>query len=97
LTVPTYVKIERIIYLIVGVVITLIAGVVILGDAEKTVFLIQLLPGFIPILIILGVIRWILSPQGRAASILKETWASLSIATIILILALWAMLFFAFL
>jgi len=96
LPVSSHIRIEQTIYFFVGIVMVLIVGVVIFGNSDHIIWLIQLLPVFIPILIILGAIRLLLGPRGRPLSVLKESWATVTIAAVILIIALYAMLFFGF-
>ena len=66
-------------------------GITMFGSGKQVIYMIQLLPVFIPVLIILGLVRFSAGP--REHPILQETWVQMTIAGIVLVGAVWMMFF----
>ena len=86
-------QIELLIYFTAGAVFVLFLAAGIFGTPEEALYVTQsLLPAFIPVLTVLGTLRWIYArrvPGGNK----DGRWAKLILATIIVIIVLWGLQF----
>jgi len=85
-------RIDRVIYIIVGLIVVLLFLLPYFGGGDQVILMIQILPFCIPFLILLGLIRWYMDPLRRLS--FSESWLSLLALTIVLIVALYGMLIF---